>query len=80
VFGSGGSEVERPVRLVAVLMRDEDAEHLLEMSSAEDQEPVETLGTDSADEALGDRVGLWRPSRSSDDLAAFAAKQRRSCG
>jgi hypothetical protein len=40
----------------AVVMVDEDAEHPLEMAAVKDQEPVQTLDSDRADEALGDRV------------------------
>ena len=39
-------------------MLDEDAEDPFEVASVHDQEPVETLGADGADEALGDRVRL----------------------
>jgi hypothetical protein len=68
------------VRPVAVVMRDEDAEHLLEMSSAEDQDPVETLGAGGADErsamafAFGARTGVRMISRLS--LRKTASKLR----
>jgi hypothetical protein len=52
----------------------EDAERSLEMLSVDDEEPVETFGSDRANEALRDRVCLrrshWRPH----DLDSFAAK------
>lgn len=50
------ARVERSVWPVAVLMLDEDAEHPLEIAAVEDQEPVETLRSDGADKALGNRV------------------------
>jgi hypothetical protein len=53
---------------MAVVVRDEDAEHLFEMSSAQDQEPIETFGADGADKALGDGVRSWRANGRPDDL------------
>ena len=57
---SGGSvrrlKPERPVGTVAVVMLDVDPQDLLEMASADDQQPVQALGADRADPAL--RVGV----------------------
>src|SRR5215217_427908 len=47
---------------------------MLEVSAVEDQEPVETLSANGADEALGDRVRLRRAHRCFDDLDAFACE------
>jgi hypothetical protein len=44
------------------------------VTAVEDQQPVETLATDGANEALRDRVRLRRPHRSFDDPDAFAAE------
>jgi hypothetical protein len=44
------------------------------MSAADDQQPVETLGADGADEALGLGVCSWRTDRRLDDIDAFAAE------
>src|SRR6266540_4068714 len=55
-------------------MRRVDAEHAFEVTPVEDQQPVETLGTHSPDEALGDRVRFRRPHGSFDDPDAFAAE------
>jgi hypothetical protein len=44
-------EVERAMRPVRVVVIDEDAEHVLEVSAVEDQEPVEALSANGADEA-----------------------------
>jgi hypothetical protein len=41
---------------MAVVVVDEDAEHALEVPAVEDEEPVEALRADGADEALGDRI------------------------
>src|SRR6266540_3619944 len=57
---------------MAVVVRDEDAEHLVEMSSAQDQEPIETFGPSRADKALGDRVRSWRANGRPDDLEVLA--------
>jgi hypothetical protein len=39
---------ERPVGTVGVVMLDVDAEDLLEVAAADDQQPVQALGTDGA--------------------------------
>jgi hypothetical protein len=44
------------------------------VTAVEDQQPVETLATDGANEALRDRVRSRRPHRSFDDPDAFAAE------
>jgi hypothetical protein len=62
------------VRTVAVVMVDEHAEHSLEMSAVEDQEPVETFRADGGDEAFGDGVRFGREDRRADDLDPFAAE------
>ena len=41
---------------MAVVVVDEDAEHALEVPAVEDEEPVEALRADGADEALCDRI------------------------
>jgi hypothetical protein len=40
------------VRRVTVVVMDEDAEHTVEVRPVEDQEPVETLGSGSADDLV----------------------------
>ena len=57
-------------------MVDEDAEHPLEVATVEDQEPIEALRSDGADEAFGDRVRLRRSHRCADDLDSFASEDR----
>ena len=47
---------KRPVRTVSVVMLDVDAEDLLEVAAADDQQPVQALRTDGAHPAL--RVGV----------------------
>jgi hypothetical protein len=55
-------------------MLDEDAEHPFEMAAVEDQQPVETLRSDGADEALGNRVRFRRWHRRADHLDPFASE------
>ena len=43
-------------------------------ATAEDQQPVETLGAEGTHEPLRVGVGLWRPDRRLDDRDALAAK------
>ena len=47
---------QRPVRTVSVVMLDVNAEDLLQVAAADDQQPVQALGTDRAHPAL--RVGI----------------------
>ncbi len=62
------------MRASAVVVSHVGAEHVFEMSAADDQQPVETLGADGADEALGIGVCLWRTDRRMDHFDAFAAE------
>src|SRR6266542_322922 len=57
-------------------MLGEDMEHPFEMAVVEDQEPVETLRSDGADEALGNRIRLRRSHRRADDLDPFTSERR----
>src|SRR6266545_2523050 len=59
---------------LAVVVGRVDVEHVFEVAAAEDQQPVETLGSDGADEAFGVGVCLWRADRCSDDPDPFAAE------
>jgi hypothetical protein len=53
----------RPVGTVAVVVLDVDAEHLLKVSSAGDQQPVQALGPHRTDPTLGGGVGVGRLQR-----------------
>src|SRR6266542_6761984 len=68
------TQVERAVRPLAVVVLDVRAEDVLEVAAVEDQQPVQALGADGADEPLRDRVRLRRPRRRLDDPDTFAAK------
>jgi hypothetical protein len=48
--------------------------HVCEVAAAEDKQPVETLGANGTNEALGVSVGLWRANRRVDDRDSFAAE------
>ena len=65
---------ERPVRTVGVVMLHVDAQHLLKVAAAEDQQPVQALGPCGPDEALGVCIGLWRPERGLDHRDPLGAK------
>ena len=53
---------------MAVVMIEVLHQHCFELTSVEDQHPVETLSTDGADEALGEGVGPRGSDRRADDL------------
>ena len=61
-------QLECSMRPVAVVMIDIDAEHLLELSAADDQDPVEAVTSDGPDPALGKRVRLRGLERCADHL------------
>jgi hypothetical protein len=63
VSGSGGARSSERVWPMAVVMVNEDTENALKVAAGDDREPIEALSASSADEALGDRVGLRRAYR-----------------
>jgi hypothetical protein len=56
------------VRPVTVVVAFELLQHGSGVSVIEDQEAVEDFSAGCPDEALGDRIRLWRPHRRLDDL------------
>jgi hypothetical protein len=56
-----GSEVERAVWPLRVVVLKVDAQDALEVAAVEDQQPVEAFGAGGSDEPLGDGVCLRRP-------------------
>src|SRR6266542_3758144 len=66
--------VERAVLPVRVVVQRVDAEDMLEMTAADDQQPVEALAAHAADPALGVRSRPRRPHRRLDDTDAFGAE------
>src|SRR5215218_4674457 len=59
---------------LTVVVIDVGAEHAFEVTAVKDQQPVQTLGTRGADEALRDRVRFRRPHRRLYDPDAFASE------
>ena len=62
------------MRSLTVVMCDEDGQDSPEMLFVQDQQPVETLGPNGADEALRHAVRLRGAKRSPNNLASGAAK------
>ena len=60
------------MRPVLVVMAAVDAEHLLEMAAAEDEDSVETLSAEGADPALGVSVRVRRLDRRADHPDALS--------
>jgi hypothetical protein len=74
VCRAGREQRESAVGALAVVVGRVGVEHCLEVAAADDQQPVETLGADGADEALGVGVRLRCPDRCADDLDPLAAE------
>jgi hypothetical protein len=71
----GRLEVERAVGSLLVVVPDVDAEDMLELAAAEDQEPVEAFAADAADPAFHVGVGVWRPDGRADDLDVLTRQE-----
>src|ERR671934_2758845 len=59
---------------VAVVVRAVDAEYLFKVAAAENENPVEAVGADGADPALGVGVRVWRLDGRADHLDALGAE------
>ena len=59
---------------MSVVVLDVDLQDALELSAADDQDPVKALAPHRADEALGVRVGTRCPDRRLDDPEPFASE------
>ena len=59
----GREKCESAVRALSVVVGAVDAQDGLEVAAADDQQPIEALGADGSDEALGVSVRLWRADR-----------------
>jgi hypothetical protein len=53
---------------MAVVMIDIETQCRLEITSSEDEDPVEALTPERADEPLGEGIGEWRLDRGAHDL------------
>jgi hypothetical protein len=71
----GCSQVERAMRSLSVVVADVDAEDVLELAAAGDQDPVEAFAANAADPALHVGVGVRRLDGSSDDLDVVAFEE-----
>jgi len=67
------SQIECLVRTSLVEVADVDAQDVLELATAVDEDPLEALPRHTADPALGATVRIRRLDRRSGDLDAFAA-------
>lgn len=65
---------EGAVRPMTIGVTDELIECGLEMTSIDDQHPVQPLPTDGAHEAFGEGIGPRRPDRRANDSDAFGAE------
>jgi hypothetical protein len=59
---------------VSVVVVDVDAEDVLELFAARDQEPVEAVAANGPDPPFGERVRVWCPKRGADDLDRLASE------
>lgn len=62
------------MRPVFVVMPTVDAEHVLEMAAAEDQDPIEAVGADGPHPAFGVGVRAWRLDGRADHLDPLGAE------
>jgi len=74
--GRWGLKRQRPMRAMGVVVRDVDPKDLLEVASADDQQPVQALGADALHPALRVRVRLGRLHRGHEHLAALRPELR----
>jgi hypothetical protein len=70
----GRLHVQCPVRSVAVVMTDVDAKHRLKMAATGDEDPIQALASQRADEPLGEGIRHRRPDRGVEGLDAFRAE------
>jgi len=75
-IGRWGLKRQRPMRAMGVVVRDVDPKGLLEVASADDQQPVQALGADGLHPTLGVRVRLGRFHRGHEHLAALRPEHR----
>src|SRR5215216_6724558 len=74
VAAIGREEVERAVRPVLVVVTAVDAEDVLEVAAAEDEDAVEAVGAERSYPAFGVGVRVWRLDRGADHLDALGAE------
>ena len=74
VAAVGREEVERAVWPLLVVMAAVDAEHVLEVTPPEDQDPVEAIGAERANPAFGVGVRVRRLDRRANHLDALGSE------
>jgi hypothetical protein len=62
------------MRSMAVVVVDVLTDHQLEVTTVDDQHPIEALTTDGSDEALGECFGTRSANRCADDTDALGAE------
>ena len=62
------------MRSTAVVVPNIDAQDVLELAAAEDEDPVEAVGAHGADSALGEGVCVWRLDRGPDHFDVLGAE------
>src|SRR4029450_10351396 len=67
-------ELECPMRAVGVVVLDVHTQDLLQVPSADDQQPVQAFGADGADPPLGVGIGVGCLHWCQEDLGAFGAE------
>jgi len=67
-------KLERPMRAVPVVVLDVNPKDLLEVASADEQQPAQALGADGADPALRVGVRVGRTHRCHQHLGALGAE------
>jgi hypothetical protein len=70
----GRQEFQRTMRPVFVVVAAVDAEHVLEMTAADDEDPVEAVGADCAHPTLGEGVRVRGLNWQADDLDGLGAE------
>src|ERR1035441_7657402 len=76
VAGLGRSGAERAVRPMPVVVVDELVPDMPWVSMVRDQDPIEALASDGAEESLSDGVCLWGPDRRADHTHALSVEDR----
>jgi hypothetical protein len=71
VAAAGREQLESAVWPVLVVVAPADAEHVLEMAAAEDEDAVEALGANGADPAFGEGIRVRRLDRRADHSDPF---------
>jgi hypothetical protein len=72
----GAAPAQGAVRTVAVVVIDVLGQHGLQLSTSEDEHPVQHLTPNGADPSLGVGIRPWRPHRRGEHLESLGGKDR----